>query len=157
MTVPPRSTLFPYTPLFRSYGATEAPAAIINLTNRVGSVGRMPMRRLTPVKLVRYDVDTDTHVRGPDGLCVECGRSEKHTSELQSLRHLVCRLLLEKKNPALAVPASLHASLMARLDRLGPAKEVAQSGAALGREFSHEHLDAVRRQPETSRPTELGH
>jgi predicted ATPase len=39
--------------------------------------------------------------------------------------------------PALAVPASLHASLMARLDRLGPAKEVAQIGAAIGREFSH--------------------
>ena len=37
----------------------------------------------------------------------------------------------------LAVPASLHASLMARLDRLGPAKEVAQIGAAMGREFSH--------------------
>ena len=40
-------------------------------------------------------------------------------------------------SPALAVPASLHASLMARLDRLGPAKEVAQIGAAIGREFSH--------------------
>jgi len=38
-------------------------------------------------------------------------------------------------SPALAVPASLHASLMARLDRLGPAKEVAQIGAAIGREF----------------------
>ena len=40
-------------------------------------------------------------------------------------------------SPAQAVPASLHASLMARLDRLGPAKEVAQIGAAIGREFSH--------------------
>ena len=40
-------------------------------------------------------------------------------------------------SPSLAVPASLHASLMARLDRLGPAKEVAQIGAAIGREFSH--------------------
>ena len=37
----------------------------------------------------------------------------------------------------LAVPASLHASLMARLDRLGPAREVAQIGAVIGREFSH--------------------
>ena len=44
---------------------------------------------------------------------------------------------------ALAVPASLHASLMARLDRLGPAKEVAQVGAAIGREFSHALLVAV--------------
>ena len=44
---------------------------------------------------------------------------------------------------AVAVPASLHASLMARLDRLGPAKEVAQVGAAIGREFSHALLAAV--------------
>ena len=46
----------------------------------------------------------------------------------------------------LSVPASLHASLMARLDRLGPAKEVAQVGAAIGREFSHALLAAVAAQ-----------
>jgi class 3 adenylate cyclase/predicted ATPase len=45
-------------------------------------------------------------------------------------------------SPTLAVPASLQASLMARLDRLGPAKEVAQIGAAIGREFSHALLEA---------------
>ena len=44
---------------------------------------------------------------------------------------------------ATAVPASLHASLMARLDRLGHAKEVAQVGAVIGREFSHALLAAV--------------
>jgi class 3 adenylate cyclase/predicted ATPase len=49
---------------------------------------------------------------------------------------------------ALAVPASLHASLMARLDRLGPAKEVAQIGAAIGREFSHALLAAVVHKPD---------
>jgi predicted ATPase/class 3 adenylate cyclase len=51
-------------------------------------------------------------------------------------------------SPALAVPASLQASLMARLDRLGPAKEIAQIGAAIGREFSHALLAAVVRKPE---------
>ena len=51
-------------------------------------------------------------------------------------------------SPSLAVPASLHASLMARLDRLGPAKEVAQIGAAIGREFSHVLLGAVVRKPD---------
>ncbi|HLN48302.1 MAG TPA: AAA family ATPase, partial [Steroidobacteraceae bacterium] len=50
-------------------------------------------------------------------------------------------------SPALAVPASLHASLMARLDRLGPAKDAAQIGAAIGREFSHALLAAVMRKP----------
>ena len=49
---------------------------------------------------------------------------------------------------ALAVPASLQASLMARLDRLGPAKEVAQIGAAIGREFSHALLAAVTHKAE---------
>jgi class 3 adenylate cyclase/tetratricopeptide (TPR) repeat protein len=52
-------------------------------------------------------------------------------------------------SPALAVPASLHASLMARLDRLGPAKEVAQIGAVIGREFSHSLAAVVARKPES--------
>ena len=51
-------------------------------------------------------------------------------------------------SPSIGVPASLHASLMARLDRLGPAKEVAQIGAAVGREFSYALLQAVVRKPE---------
>jgi predicted ATPase len=58
-------------------------------------------------------------------------------------------------SPALAVPASLRASLMARLDRLGPAKEVAQIGAAIGREFSHALLVAVMRKPEPELASEL--
>jgi class 3 adenylate cyclase/predicted ATPase len=51
-------------------------------------------------------------------------------------------------SPALAVPASLLGSLLARLDRVGPAKEVAQIGAALGRKFSHALLAAAARKPE---------
>jgi class 3 adenylate cyclase/predicted ATPase len=53
------------------------------------------------------------------------------------------------------VPASLHASLMARLDRLGPAKEVAQIGAAIGREFSHALLSAVAQKPEAQLESSL--
>ena len=58
---------------------------------------------------------------------------------------------------ALAVPASLHASLMARLDRLGPAKEIAQIGAAIGREFSHVLLSAVVSKPEADLNSALNH
>jgi class 3 adenylate cyclase/predicted ATPase len=58
------------------------------------------------------------------------------------------RTIAAVPSPALAVPASLHASLMARLDRLGQAKEVAQIGAAIGREFSHPLLAGVVRKPE---------
>jgi class 3 adenylate cyclase/predicted ATPase len=59
------------------------------------------------------------------------------------------RVVAAAPSPALAVPASLHASLMARLDRLGSAKEVAQIGAAIGREFSHALLASVARKPDT--------
>jgi predicted ATPase len=66
------------------------------------------------------------------------------------------RAIAAVPSPALAVPASLHASLMARLDRLGgPAKELAQIGAAIGREFSHPLLAAVARKPEAELRTAL--
>jgi class 3 adenylate cyclase/predicted ATPase/tRNA A37 threonylcarbamoyladenosine biosynthesis protein TsaE len=55
-----------------------------------------------------------------------------------------------------AVPASLHASLMARLDRLGRAKELAQIGAAIGREFSHALLAALVGKPEAELGSGLG-
>ena len=58
---------------------------------------------------------------------------------------------------ALAVPASLHASLMARLDRLGSAKELAQIGAVIGREFSHALLAAVARKSEVILQSGLDH
>src|SRR5258705_9317884 len=76
---PPRSTLFPYTTLFRS-GLSE-------VVLRAGAISRVDHvgRQLQPSDLARHGK--------PPGK----SRSEEHTSELQSLRHLVCRLLLEKK------------------------------------------------------------
>jgi len=59
-------------------------------------------------------------------------------------KHVIAAIL----STATEVPASLHASLMARLDRLGQAKEVAQIGAAIGREFSHALLSAVAQKPD---------
>ncbi|MGM4875922.1 ATP-binding protein [Bradyrhizobium sp. 956_D2_N1_5] len=50
--------------------------------------------------------------------------------------------------PRLAIPTSLHASLLARLDRLAPVRELAQIGAALGRSFSHELISAVAAMPQ---------
>jgi predicted ATPase len=57
--------------------------------------------------------------------------------------------------PVVAVPASLQASLMSRLDRLGPAKDVAQVGAAIGREFPHMLLAALMRKPEAELDSDL--
>src|SRR2546422_3229804 len=75
---PPRSTLFPYTTLFRSLYAI-----------RVTLVGFLP----TLEQHVRIAANLTTLVR----IEMESMRSEEHTSELQSRLHLVCRLLLEKK------------------------------------------------------------
>jgi class 3 adenylate cyclase/predicted ATPase len=58
------------------------------------------------------------------------------------------RYVLAGPLPPLAIPATLHDSLLARLDRLAPVKEVAQIGAAIGREFSHALLSAVADRPE---------
>jgi class 3 adenylate cyclase/predicted ATPase len=58
------------------------------------------------------------------------------------------RIVAGEPTSRVAVPASLQASLMSRLDRLGPAKEVAQIGAAIGREFHHMLLAAVVRKPD---------
>src|SRR2546425_8009471 len=76
---PPRSTLFPYTTLFRS---------------RDASVGRLLGALRVSEVLVKEGGD---HQREGRGLRVGDLRSEEHTSELQSLAYLVCRLLLEKK------------------------------------------------------------
>src|SRR3712207_7511201 len=85
---PPRSTLFPYTTLFRSLGEIDR-AWLVAAQHHpvVHAEGR------------RADPDVDDHVEhGTDG-AVDV-RSEEHTSELQSRQYLVCRLLLEtKKNP----------------------------------------------------------
>src|SRR3712207_8400658 len=95
---PPRSTLFPYTTLFRSRTILDRPV-VDALTGVVAVVGR---RGLVPagegeVELVGGEPDAVDGVH--PGAGVGSGldhRSEEHTSELQSRQYLVCRLLLEK-------------------------------------------------------------
>jgi class 3 adenylate cyclase/predicted ATPase len=83
-------------------------------------------------------------VERTDGIPLFVEEMTKAVLEEGAARHTVSAV----PSPALAVPASLHASLMARLDRLGPAKETAQTGSAIGREFSHALLAAVALKPE---------
>lgn len=59
-----------------SYGSTEGNTAIINLDNKVGSLGRIPFKFLHNGRLIRYDADTDTHPRNFEGFCVECRPGE---------------------------------------------------------------------------------
>ena len=78
-----------------------------------------------------------------DGVPLFVEELTKAVLESGLLRDEGDRYALAGPLPALAIPATLHDSLMARLDRLASVKEVAQIGAALGREFSHELLAAV--------------
>src|SRR5687767_15635223 len=71
---PPRSTLFPYTTLFRSNPGNHVLYAVSDSTDPT---------------FTQFDIDVEDYAAVP--------RSEEHTSELQSLAYLVCRLLLEKK------------------------------------------------------------
>ena len=91
---------------------------------------------------VRHDI-----IERTDGIPLFVEEMTKSVLEAGSEEE-VQRTAATVPSTALAVPASLHASLMPRLDRLGPAKEVAQVGAAIGREFSHALLAAVVRKPE---------
>jgi fatty-acyl-CoA synthase len=62
--------------IFEGWGSTEANTNLLNVDNRVGSCGRVPFRERTNLRLVRYDVDTDSHPRGSDGLMIECRAGE---------------------------------------------------------------------------------
>src|SRR5690348_17989016 len=93
---PPRSTLFPYTTLFRSQSGRQ-----MNRKLRLG------LQSLEKVKLAQAGIQGGCRaaerkqVRKFVEYRTEHGRSEEHTSELQSPVHLVCRLLLEKKKRSL--------------------------------------------------------
>src|SRR5688572_32204401 len=94
---PPRSTLFPYTTLFRSRVAAAGPAAAAALLRAAlcqlhdhGTRRRLDLQRGRDA--VGRAVEDELR------LLRRAGRSEEHTSELQSQSNLVCRLLLEKKN-----------------------------------------------------------
>src|SRR3712207_7369096 len=89
---PPRSTLFPYTTLFRSGLVGLAEGFVLGLCLAIGVVGLAIGVELWGV--VGHDVD---HVELEVLLLQQQTRSEEHTSELQSRQYLVCRLLLEKK------------------------------------------------------------
>src|SRR5438445_9448916 len=89
---PPRSTLFPYTTLFRSqviHRDVEEPLDLVGMeVHSQHAIGAGVRNQ------VRHQLRADRHAR----LVFPVLRSEEHTSELQSRQYLVCRLLLEKKN-----------------------------------------------------------
>src|SRR5437899_8841722 len=91
---PPTSTLFPYTTLFRSILACSRFAAWLTRRSRRGLTA-YASASANPAASARVSATARQRFLQKSVVCRT--RSEEHTSELQSLRHLVCRLLLEKK------------------------------------------------------------
>src|SRR3712207_8649170 len=97
---PPRSTLFPYTTLFRS-GADGVDRLAADSLHRAAGELLVTVRR-HPVGVRPYELKLEgRRARVEDE---DVHRSEEHTSELQSRQYLVCRLLLEKKTPISHIP-----------------------------------------------------
>src|SRR3712207_8830763 len=89
---PPRSTLFPYTTLFRSFDLEVQPGSVYGLLGPNGA------GKTTAVKILATLLELDAGQASVAGFDIRIqARSEEHTSELQSRQYLVCRLLLEKK------------------------------------------------------------
>src|SRR3712207_8504199 len=97
---PPRSTLFPYTTLFRSEDVADA-------VERLDAVHRGRDGVAIPRIVHREGVAGEDHHAGRDGPAPEL-RSEEHTSELQSRQYLVCRLLLEKNKQKTDFIPNIH-------------------------------------------------
>src|SRR3712207_6898351 len=95
---PPRSTLFPYTTLFRSFGVkTFFSLNVLSTQLEETAALRKALRGIQAVEdSLPYDAKKRVREDIPVGV-YDVVRSEEHTSELQSRQYLVCRLLLEKK------------------------------------------------------------
>src|SRR3712207_7868972 len=91
---PPRSTLFPYTTLFRSREHAIARARPLG-PRRLDHLARLGFHELLDLALPRVDVALRDHAVRDELRRVRDDRSEEHTSELQSRQYLVCRLLLD--------------------------------------------------------------
>src|SRR3712207_8109014 len=97
---PPRSTLFPYTTLFRSGPVVEAIQRQATRGTHYGANHELEIAWATQVKRCFPHIELLRFTAS--------GRSEEHTSELQSRQYLVCRLLLEKKKPTVVVTHSQY-------------------------------------------------
>src|SRR5947209_11059468 len=98
MRRPPRSTLFPYTTLFRSDVVRRVGASTRTAAEVVQETGLSWRVDQHPLEAIVDGAAAPTRLPVPDVVAnVRSDRSEEHTSELQSRQYLVCRLLLEKK------------------------------------------------------------
>ena len=136
-----------FRPEFQPPWADQAHATMLAL-NRLDRRDRIALiKRIADGKTLPHDVVAHI-IERTDGVPLFVEELTRSVLESGLLRQEEDHYVLEGPLPALAIPTSLHASLMARLDRLGSARHVAQIGAAFGRWFRHRSLRAVSGLPE---------
>jgi class 3 adenylate cyclase/tetratricopeptide (TPR) repeat protein len=131
-----------FTPPWPSYSHVTT----IPLTRLGRRDGAALVERVTGGKTLPKEV-MDQIVAHTDGVPLFIEELTKMVLESGLLRERDGQYVLERPLPPLAIPTTLHASLMARLDRLAPIREVAQIGAVAGRDFHYELLNAVAALP----------
>ena len=131
-----------YRPEYRSRWSEQAHVTLLSL-NRLGRrEGAELVAKLTDGKPLPQEVQQQI-LAHTDGVPLFVEELTKSILESKLLRDAGDRYVLDGPLPALAVPTTLRDSLIARLDRLAPIREVAQIGACIGREFSYELLAAI--------------
>ena len=118
--------------------------------DRTGLVAQIAASKTLPGEVVSQIADRT------DGVPLFVEELTKSVLESGLLREENDRYVIDRALPPLVIPTTLHASLLARLDRLASVRHVAQIGAAIGRQFSYPVLHAVSRLPEDELQTALG-
>jgi class 3 adenylate cyclase/tetratricopeptide (TPR) repeat protein len=129
-------------PEFKQPWPNDAHVTTLQLTRLDRRHGALLIERVAGGKALPDVVANEILVR-TDGVPLFIEELTKTLLESGFLQERAGRYVLDRALPALAIPTTLQASLMARLDRLAPVREVAQIGAVVGREFSFELLHAV--------------
>jgi class 3 adenylate cyclase/predicted ATPase len=142
----PVLVLITYRPEFTPPWSGHAHVLQLSLTRLTRSHGAALVERIIGGKALPAEV-RDQILAKTDGVPLFVEELTKTVLESGLLTDAGDRYELAGPVPALAIPATLHDSLMARLDNLAPAKNLIQTGAVIGREFSHELLGAVARLP----------
>jgi tetratricopeptide (TPR) repeat protein len=144
-----------FRPEFQHPWSGQPQVAILALTRLQERYGAVLVRRLASNAGLSQET-VEEIVERADGVPLFVEELTKAVVECGDLDNRVGGVLAASPLPNLAIPATLHASLIARLDRLGPiAKEIAQIGAVLGREFSDDMIRPVATRPEPDLETAL--
>jgi class 3 adenylate cyclase/predicted ATPase len=143
-----------YRPEFSPPWSGQAHITYLPLSRLGRQHGAAMVGRVTGGKALPADV-LEQIVARTDGVPLFVEELTKTVLESGLLTDAGDRYEIAAPLPALAIPATLHDSLMARLDRLGPVKELAQTAAVIGREFSHALVAAVADRPEQELQTAL--